>query len=228
MNLWQRLWKFEGRPGACQPSRSPAAVSLLLLAVFVSPGARASDETSQMRAVVEASVSRGTALGRLLGAAHLVQREPVGPVGSRPGGGGAVDVAAPGHLRRSVGSVHGRGGALHRRGAAVLQGSRWSGRHPRLLVVSPAARGRRSRGARHPWEHWAGGGPCGRVRVPALPALARRRGGLPRGGHPLRLRHTLPGACPRPASEPMGAAVRPQSKQAPSSSRARAPCPRQR
>jgi hypothetical protein len=40
-----------------------AAVSLLLLAALAAPGAQASDETSQMRAVVGAGVSRGTALG---------------------------------------------------------------------------------------------------------------------------------------------------------------------
>jgi hypothetical protein len=40
-----------------------AAVSLWVLAVVVAPGARASDETSPMRAVVGAGVSRGTALG---------------------------------------------------------------------------------------------------------------------------------------------------------------------
>ncbi|WP_157232063.1 hypothetical protein [Hyalangium minutum] len=50
-------------PGARQPSRWHAAVSLLLLAVLASPGAQASDETSQMRAVVGAEVSRGAALG---------------------------------------------------------------------------------------------------------------------------------------------------------------------
>ena len=50
-------------PGARQPSRFHAAVSLLLLAVFVAPGAHASGETSQMRAVVGAGISQGTALG---------------------------------------------------------------------------------------------------------------------------------------------------------------------
>ena len=49
--------------GASQPSRFHAAVSLLLLAVFVAPGAHASGETSQMRAVVGAGISQGTALG---------------------------------------------------------------------------------------------------------------------------------------------------------------------
>lgn len=44
--------------------RFPAAVSLLLMAVFVAPGAHASDETRQVRAVVGAGVSQGTALGR--------------------------------------------------------------------------------------------------------------------------------------------------------------------
>ncbi|WP_224368838.1 hypothetical protein [Hyalangium versicolor] len=39
------------------------AVSLLLLAVFVAPGAHASDETNPIRAVVGAGVSQGTALG---------------------------------------------------------------------------------------------------------------------------------------------------------------------
>jgi hypothetical protein len=46
-------------PGARHASRFLAAVSLLLLAVFVSPGAHASDETSPVRAVVGAGVSRG-------------------------------------------------------------------------------------------------------------------------------------------------------------------------
>ena len=50
-------------PGASQPSRFQAAVTLLLLAVFVAPGAHASGETSQVRAVVGAGVSQGTALG---------------------------------------------------------------------------------------------------------------------------------------------------------------------
>jgi hypothetical protein len=50
-------------PGARQPSRRPVAVCLLLLAVFVAPGARASGETSQVRAVVGAGASQGTALG---------------------------------------------------------------------------------------------------------------------------------------------------------------------
>jgi hypothetical protein len=45
------------------PSRFPAAVSLLLLAVLVAPGAHASDETSLMRAVVGAGISQGNALG---------------------------------------------------------------------------------------------------------------------------------------------------------------------
>ncbi|HVG57858.1 MAG TPA: hypothetical protein VNA24_04840 [Hyalangium sp.] len=49
--------------GASQSSRFHAAVSLLLLAVLVAPGAHAFDETSQMRAVVGAGVSQGTALG---------------------------------------------------------------------------------------------------------------------------------------------------------------------
>ena len=48
---------------ASQPSRSHATVSLLLLAVFVAPGAHASGETSPMRAVVGAGISQGTALG---------------------------------------------------------------------------------------------------------------------------------------------------------------------
>jgi hypothetical protein len=43
--------------------RLPAAVSLLLMAVLVAPGAHASDETSPVRAVVGAGVSQGTALG---------------------------------------------------------------------------------------------------------------------------------------------------------------------
>ncbi len=67
---WVRLMRGCGprarrmrRPGARQPSRFHAAVSLLLLAVFVAPGAHASDETSPVRAVVEAGVSQGTALG---------------------------------------------------------------------------------------------------------------------------------------------------------------------
>jgi hypothetical protein len=63
MNLWQRVWRFEGNPGARQPSRFHAAAGLLLLAVFLSPGAHAADETSPMRAVVGAGVSQGTALG---------------------------------------------------------------------------------------------------------------------------------------------------------------------
>jgi hypothetical protein len=50
-------------PGASQPSHFHAAVSLLLLAVFVAPGAHASGETSQVRAVVGAGVSQGTTLG---------------------------------------------------------------------------------------------------------------------------------------------------------------------
>ncbi|HYH97677.1 hypothetical protein [Hyalangium sp.] len=50
-------------PGASQPSRLHAAVSLLLLAALAAPGAQASDETSQMQVVVGAGVSRGTALG---------------------------------------------------------------------------------------------------------------------------------------------------------------------
>jgi hypothetical protein len=50
-------------PGASQPSRFHAAVSLLLMAVFVAPGAHASGETSPGQAVVEAGVSRGIALG---------------------------------------------------------------------------------------------------------------------------------------------------------------------
>jgi len=50
-------------PGTSQPSRLHVAGSLLLLAVFVAPGAQASDETGQMRAVVGAGVSQGTALG---------------------------------------------------------------------------------------------------------------------------------------------------------------------
>ncbi|KFE63559.1 hypothetical protein [Hyalangium minutum] len=63
MNLWQKVRELEGSPGAHPPSRFPAAVSLLLLALFVAPGAHASDETSPMRAVVGAGVSQGTALG---------------------------------------------------------------------------------------------------------------------------------------------------------------------
>jgi hypothetical protein len=43
--------------------RLPAAVSLLLMAVLVAPRAHASDETSQVQAIVEAGVSQGTALG---------------------------------------------------------------------------------------------------------------------------------------------------------------------
>ncbi len=43
--------------------RFPAAVSLLLMAVLVAPGAHASDETSPVRAVVGAGVSQGTTLG---------------------------------------------------------------------------------------------------------------------------------------------------------------------
>jgi hypothetical protein len=50
-------------PGASQPSRFHVAVSLLLLAVLAAPGAHASDETSQVRAVVGAGISQGTALG---------------------------------------------------------------------------------------------------------------------------------------------------------------------
>ncbi len=50
-------------PGARQSSRLHAAISLLLLAALAAPGAQAADETSQMRAVVGAGVSRGTALG---------------------------------------------------------------------------------------------------------------------------------------------------------------------
>ena len=50
-------------PGASQPSRLHAAVLLWLLAVFAAPGAHAADETSQVRAVVGAGVSQGTALG---------------------------------------------------------------------------------------------------------------------------------------------------------------------
>jgi hypothetical protein len=49
--------------GASQSSRFHAAVSLLLLAVLVAPGAHASDEAIQMRAVMGAGVSQGTALG---------------------------------------------------------------------------------------------------------------------------------------------------------------------
>ncbi len=45
-----------------QLSRLHVAVLLLLLAVLVAPGARAADEMSQMRAVVGAGVSQGTAL----------------------------------------------------------------------------------------------------------------------------------------------------------------------
>ncbi|WP_224371880.1 hypothetical protein [Hyalangium versicolor] len=48
---------------ASQTSRFRAAVTLWLLAVFVAPGAHASDETNKMRAVVGAGVSQGTALG---------------------------------------------------------------------------------------------------------------------------------------------------------------------
>jgi hypothetical protein len=50
-------------PGASQPSRFHAAVSLLLMAVFVAPRAYASGETSPVQAVVGAGVSQGTALG---------------------------------------------------------------------------------------------------------------------------------------------------------------------
>ncbi|HVG63523.1 MAG TPA: hypothetical protein VNA24_33465 [Hyalangium sp.] len=50
-------------PGARQPSRFHAAVSLLLLAVLVAPGVQAADETRQLQAVVGAGVSQGTALG---------------------------------------------------------------------------------------------------------------------------------------------------------------------
>jgi hypothetical protein len=50
-------------PGASQPSRFHAAVSLLLLAVFVAPRAHAADEPSPVRAVVGAGVSQGTVLG---------------------------------------------------------------------------------------------------------------------------------------------------------------------
>lgn len=49
--------------GANPPSRLHVAVSLLLLAVLVAPGAHAADETSPVRTVVEAGVSQGTALG---------------------------------------------------------------------------------------------------------------------------------------------------------------------
>ncbi|HLK99917.1 MAG TPA: hypothetical protein VK539_04995 [Myxococcaceae bacterium] len=43
--------------------RLPVAVSLLLLALFVAPGAHAADEPSQARAVVGAGVSQGTVVG---------------------------------------------------------------------------------------------------------------------------------------------------------------------
>src|SRR5688572_7467681 len=43
--------------------RLHVAVSLLLLALFVAPGAHAADEPSQARAVVGAGVSQSTALG---------------------------------------------------------------------------------------------------------------------------------------------------------------------
>jgi hypothetical protein len=82
MLLWRILWKAEAEqrsrqrrrsgprrdchmrsPGASLPSRPHVAVSLLLLAVLVAPGAHAADETSQVRAVVGAGISQGTALG---------------------------------------------------------------------------------------------------------------------------------------------------------------------
>ncbi len=58
----RRAWRMRS-PGARQPSRFLAAVGLLLMAVFVAPGAHASDETSRLRAVVEVGVSQGTVLG---------------------------------------------------------------------------------------------------------------------------------------------------------------------
>ncbi len=214
--------------GARQPSRLYTAVLLLLLAVFAAPGAQAADETSRVRAVVGAGVCAGHRAGRPLGAAHLVQREPVGPVGSGPGGGGALEPAAPGHLRRGVGAVHRRGGALHRRRAAVLQGPGWSGRHLPSLVGTPAARWRRSRRACHPWQHRTGGGRRWRVRIPALPGSRKAKGWSPSEWASSSASAHRPARLPSPRLSANGRNKPPTVQQAPSSRGAQAPRPRHR
>ena len=120
--------------------------------------------------------------GRPLGAAHRVQRELAGAGASRPGARGPVDGAAPGHLRRRVGAVHGRGWRASRARARCT--SRPWGERPSLLSSGEPAR---LRAGGEVGVHAIRGsiglelGVGGRVRVRSFPLRARPRGASPSG-----------------------------------------------
>jgi len=130
--LWRIPWKAE----VFRVTRLHAAVSLLLLAVFVAPVAQAADETSQVRAVVGAGVSQGTALGGPWAPRTSYSVSLWGLWEAGQGVGARLSLLPP---ATSSGAWELSTDAVAR---FTGEGPGWRGHQPPPLVVSPAARWR--------------------------------------------------------------------------------------